>query len=110
MSTKIIDPFISNYIKEIRADPVINDNKFTNFNEEQYPLKEDEKVKVLEERYFPLQNYYNYIYDLELKKDLSRSVADNEKVMGIVSRERISDRKMNIEEVESIKERNSLLF
>lgn len=32
MSTKSIDPFISNYIKEIRVDPVINDNKFTNFN------------------------------------------------------------------------------
>lgn len=92
-------------------DPVINDNKFTNFNEEQYPLNEDEKVKVLEERYFPLQNYYNYIYDLELKKELSRFVADGEeKVMGIVGRERFSDRDLNIEEVESVKERKSLVF
>jgi hypothetical protein len=63
-SSKNIDPYISNYIKEIRVEPVINDNKFINFNEELYPLNEDEKVKVVEERYFPIQNYYNYIYDL----------------------------------------------
>ncbi len=59
-------------------------------------------MKVLEERYFPLQNYYNYIYDLELKKDLSRFAVE-EKVMGVaMSRERISDRSLKIEEVDSV--------
>ena len=62
----------------MRADPVINDNKFTNFNEDLYPLNQDEKVKVMEQRYFPLQNYYNYIHDLELKKELSRFVIEDE--------------------------------
>lgn len=26
--------------------------------------------------YFPLQNYYNYIYELELKKEIFRFVSD----------------------------------
>jgi hypothetical protein len=32
----------------MRADPIVIDNQFTNFNEELYTLNEDEKVKVLE--------------------------------------------------------------
>lgn len=35
-------------------------------------------MKVLEERYFPLQNYHNYIHDLELKKELSRFMIEDD--------------------------------
>ena len=32
----------------------------------------------MEERYFPLQNYYNYIYDLEINKEIFRIVEEKE--------------------------------
>lgn len=32
-SNKNIDPYISNYIKEVRVEPVVSNNKFINFNE-----------------------------------------------------------------------------
>lgn len=40
-SNKNIDPYLSNYIREVSVEPVLNDNKFTNFNKELYPLSED---------------------------------------------------------------------
>ena len=34
-------------ITDVCVEPVFTDNKFTNFNPEQYPLNESEKVKVV---------------------------------------------------------------
>lgn len=51
---------------------MFNDNKFTNFNPDLYPLNESEKVKVVAEKYFPLQNYYNYICAMKSKEEIFR--------------------------------------
>lgn len=68
-----------NAITEISVEPVINDNKFTNFDPEQYPLEQSEKVKVVEEKYFPLQNYYNYIWAVKSSEEIFRIAQETEK-------------------------------
>ena len=69
------DPFdmdfpLAQLITNVTVEPVFNDNKFTNFNPEHYPLNENEKVKVVEEKFFPLQNYYNYIYAMKSQEEI----------------------------------------
>lgn len=61
---------LANYITDISVEPVFTDNKFSNFNPEHYPLNENEKVKVVKEKFFPLQNYYNYIFALKSKEEI----------------------------------------
>ena len=61
---------LAQLITNITVEPVFNDNKFTNFNPEHYPLNENEKVKVVEEKFFPLQNYYNYIYAMKSQEEI----------------------------------------
>lgn len=41
------DRGFADMITEISIEPVFNDNKFTSFNPELYPLSESEKVKVV---------------------------------------------------------------
>ena len=64
---------------EITLEPVINDNKFTNFDPQLYPLEQHEKVKVVDEKYFPLQNYYNYIQAIKTNDQLFRIAKETEK-------------------------------
>lgn len=58
---------------------MINENKYTTFNEEDYQLDEKEKVKVAEEKFFSVQNYYNYIYAEQLNEEIYRFVAETQK-------------------------------
>lgn len=66
-------------ITGVSVEPVINDNKFTNFNPELYPLSSTEKVKVVEEKYFPLQNYYNYIWAMKTREEIFRLAEETQK-------------------------------
>ena len=70
---------LKRYIKEVSVQPVINENKYTTFNEEDYQLDEKEKVKVAEEKFFSVQNYYNYIYAEQLNEEIYRFVAETQK-------------------------------
>jgi hypothetical protein len=63
------------------VEPVVADNCFSNFSEDQYPITDHEKLRVCEERYFPLQNYYNYVYELEHQKGISRVAEVAEQIM-----------------------------
>lgn len=65
---------------------MVNDNKFTNFNPDLYPLNESEKVKVVDEKYFPLQNYYNYICAMKSKEEIFRLAENTKNILAEVIR------------------------
>lgn len=76
-----INPLLAPHLRTLRVEPVVADNCFSNFSEEQYPITDHEKLRVCEERYFPLQNYYNYVYELEHQKGISRVAEVAEQIM-----------------------------
>ena len=49
------------YFKAITTKPIIRENK-SNLFEDNYPLNEDEMVKVCTSKTFEIKNYYNYLY------------------------------------------------
>ena len=51
------------------------------FNENDYQLSSEDKVKIVKEKVFKVQNYYNYLYELETKKKVSEV---NEKIQSII--------------------------
>ena len=76
---KMVDPYLTNYIKELTVEPVLNTNQYITFNEADYPLTEDEKVRVVEEKYFSVQNYYNYIYEEKIQQEVQRFAGEADK-------------------------------
>ena len=62
------DSHTNKHIKDVKVEAVLPNNNPNTFDEANYHIEQEQRVQVVEEKYFPVQSYYTYIYETEMKK------------------------------------------